>query len=302
MNDVGFFVIFNIAVLSFVILDFMLLAKNATIGRVIFLTLTWIFLGVSFSVVIYLYFGLDGFLEYLSAYFVEKSLSVDNIFVFLMIFDHFGIQKEHQRKLLFIGIWSALFLMIMMIFTVSELLSLFHFMIYIFGALILYAGLLSFFERGDKRFENRLLKKVKNYIDVYTGDHRGRFFLREDGKTKATILLLSGFCIEICDIVFAFDSIPALFSITDNRTIIYTSNAFAIIGLRSLYIVFASAVDKIYYLRHGVGAVLCYIGLKMILADYIHVSSSVSLMIILGILSISFILSKIRAYRQEKRR
>jgi tellurite resistance protein TerC len=278
----------------------MLLAKNASIGRVIFLTFAWIFLGVSFSIIIYLCFGSDGFFEYLSAYFVEKSLSVDNIFVFLMIFDHFDIQKEHQRKLLFIGIWSALFLRIMMIFVVSELLSLFSFMICIFGALILYAGVLSFFNRSNKRFENRLLKKVKNYIDVYTGDHGGHFFIREDGKNKATILLLSCFCIEICDIVFAFDSIPALFSITDNRTIIYTSNAFAIIGLRSLYIVFASAMNKIYYLRHGVGVVLCYIGLKMILADYIHINSSLSLMIILGTLSISFILSEIRVYRQKR--
>lgn len=300
MNDAVFFVIFNILILFFIILDFTLLAKNAAISRVIFLTFAWIFMGVSFSIIIYLYFGLDGFFEYLSAYFVEKSLSVDNIFVFLMIFDHFGIQKEHQRKLLFVGIWSALFLRIMMIFAVSELLSLFHFMIRIFGMLILYAGVLSFFKRGNKRSENRLLKKVKNCIDVYTGDHRGCFFMREDGKIKATILLLSIFCIEICDIVFAFDSIPALFSITSNKTIIYTSNAFAIIGLRSLYIAFASAIDKFHYLRYGVGAVLCYIGLKMILADFIHINSSISLMIILGILSISFILSEIRVYQQKR--
>jgi tellurite resistance protein TerC len=300
MNDAGFFIIFNIVILFFVFLDFILLAKKAAIGRVIFLTFAWIFLGISFSTIIYLRFGLDGFFEYLSAYFVEKSLSVDNIFVFLMIFNYFGIQKEYQRKLLFIGIWSALFLRIMMIFAVSELLSSFHFMIYIFGAMILYAGVLSFFKGGDGSFGNKLLKKVKNYINLYTGDHRGRFFVREDGKTKATILLLSIFCIEICDIVFAFDSIPALFSITGNKTIIYTSNAFAIIGLRSLYMAFASAVDRIYYLRYGVGTVLCYIGLKMILADYIHINSSISLVIILGILSISFILSEIRAHRQKK--
>jgi tellurite resistance protein TerC len=280
----------------------MLLAKKSAIGRVVFLTFAWIFLGTSFSIVIYLRFGLDGFFEYLSAYFVEKSLSVDNIFVFLMIFDYFGIQREYQRKLLFIGIWSALFLRITTIFAVSELLSLFHFTIYIFGALMLYAGISSFFKRDGAHVESRLLKKVRNYIDVYAGDHRGRFFVKEDGKTKATILLLSIFCIEVCDIVFAFDSIPALFSITNNKTIIYTSNAFAIIGLRSLYLVFASAVDKIHYLKYGVGTVLCYIGLKMMLADYVHINSSISLMIISGILSISFILSEIRGYRQKRSR
>ncbi|MDR2766598.1 MAG: TerC/Alx family metal homeostasis membrane protein [Holosporaceae bacterium] len=297
-----FFIIFNIVILSLVILDFMLLAKKSAIGRVVFLTFAWIFLGTSFSIVIYLRFGLDGFFEYLSAYFVEKSLSVDNIFVFLMIFDYFGIQREYQRKLLFIGIWSALFLRITTIFAVSELLSLFHFTIYIFGALMLYAGISSFFKRDGAHVESRLLKKVRNYIDVYAGDHRGRFFVKEDGKTKATILLLSIFCIEVCDIVFAFDSIPALFSITNNKTIIYTSNAFAIIGLRSLYLVFASAVDKIHYLKYGVGTVLCYIGLKMMLADYVHINSSISLMIISGILSISFILSEIRGYRQKRSR
>lgn len=301
MDNISFFIAFNILILSFVILDFALLSKNTSMKRAVSLSFLWIFLGISFSIVIYKLFGIDRFYEYLSAYCVEKSLSIDNIFVFFVIFNNLGIQKKFQRKLLFIGIWSALLLRVIMIFMISSILALFHFMIYIFGALIFYAGILSFFENGNKNIGNTLLLKVKKYVNVFEGPHNGYFFIIENGTRKITILTLAIFCIEICDIVFAFDSIPAIFSITNDKTIIYTSNAFAIIGLRSLYIAFKAAAEKFFYIKHAIGILLCIIGIKMTLSDYIYIKPSTSLIIISVILLLSFVGSEIRSYLLKRR-
>lgn len=299
MDNAFFFCAFNVVIIFLVIIDLLFLSKNASIKKAIYLTFFWIFLGLGFSYFVYAQMGLDHFYEYLSAYFIEKSLSVDNIFVFLLIFSQLGIQKEHQRKLLFAGIWGALILRFLMIFVVSEILEAFHFMTYIFGAFILFAGISSFFEKsGNKNFEN--IKSFRKYFNVFEGNHNGRFFVRENRKWKVTILVIAIIYVEISDIIFAFDSIPALFSITDNKTIIYTSNAFAIIGLRSLYIAFAVAVDKFRYLKYGVGVILSYIGIKMIFADYINISPLASLLIISGILFISFATSKFYLTKQER--
>ncbi|GHT93393.1 hypothetical protein FACS1894122_08540 [Alphaproteobacteria bacterium] len=149
-------------------------------------------------------------------------------------------------------------------------------------------------EEGN--FSDVILEKTKKYLNVFDGNHMGRFFVLEEGKTKITILMVAIFCLEICDIIFAFDSIPALFSVTNNKLVMYTSNAFAIIGLRSLYVVFAMFVRKLYYLKYGVAVILCLIGLKMILADYMHFASSIYLSIIVGILVISSCMSLMRNY------
>ncbi|MBQ7673290.1 MAG: TerC/Alx family metal homeostasis membrane protein [Alphaproteobacteria bacterium] len=259
----------------------------------IYLTFFWLFVGLAFSGFVYVHMGTDHFYEYLSAYFVEKSLSVDNIFVFLLIFEKFGIETRYQRKLLFAGIWGALILRALMIFAVSGVLSAFHFMIYVFGAFIFLMGLMSFIKNNDNNdFDN--VFNLKKYFNVFQGDHSGQFFIKENGKWKTTILVVAVICIEICDIIFAFDSIPALFSITPDKAIIYTSNAFAIIGLRSLYIAFAFAVNRFHYLKHGVGVILLFIGAKMIFSDYIDISPLVSLITIVGILFISFCVSAIK--------
>ncbi|GHU17187.1 hypothetical protein FACS189472_03700 [Alphaproteobacteria bacterium] len=163
--------------------------------------------------------------------------------------------------------------------------------------MILYAGISVFIEKNDERnFSDVVLEKTRKYLRVFDGKHDGRFFVQEDGKTKITILVVAIFCLEACDIIFAFDSIPALFSITNSKIVMYTSNAFAIIGLRSLYIVFAIFVRKLYYLKYGVAMILCLIGLKMILADYMRFDSSVYMSIIVGILVVSSGMSVLRNY------
>ncbi|MBR1734053.1 MAG: TerC/Alx family metal homeostasis membrane protein [Alphaproteobacteria bacterium] len=295
MDGVLFYSVFNIVIILLVIADLLFPPKN-----VIFLTFLWIFLGLSFSAFVYIQMGVDHFYEYLSAYFIEKSLSVDNIFVFLLIFERFKIESRYQKDLLFVGIWGALILRAFMIFAVSEILSAFHFMTYIFGLFIFIMGTMSFIKNNNSDYDKIL--NLQKYFNVFQGDHQGRFFIKEDnGKWKMTILVVVVICIEICDIIFAFDSIPAIFSITDNKAIIYTSNAFAIIGLRSLYLAFEVAVNKFNYLKHGVGIILLFIGAKMILTDYYSISPLASFLIIIGILLGSFCISVINSIRQEEK-
>lgn len=289
-----FLILFNLFILLMVIADFVFLSKDHSIKNSIFLTILWITLGISFSGIIYWMFGFDHFCEYLSAYFVEKSLSIDNIFVFLMIFSNFKIERDLQRKLLFIGIWSALILRISMIFLISGLLEHFHFAMYLFGLMIVFMGFSSFSNKNKPGFQDSLLKKMNSWTDFYQHEHHGKFFIKKNGRYKVTVLVIVVACIEICDIVFAFDSIPALFSITDDKTIIYTSNAFAIIGMRSLYIAFASIVDRFNYLKYCIGIVLIFIGVKMLISDFVHIGSGLSFCIISAILISPYVFSKKR--------
>ena len=292
LSSFVFLTVFNLAILLFIIADFVILSLNSSVRCAVVLTIAWIIAGLGFSAVIYGMFGINSAYDYLTAYFVEKSLSIDNIFIFFLIFSQFGVERKYQHKLLFIGIWSALILRAIMIFAVGKLLSVFSWMIYVFGGLILYAGLQSF--REKKKDINSQVQFIKKYIHVYDGEHRGNLFIYENGKLHATILLVIVFFIEFCDIVFAFDSIPALFSVTSDKLIIYTSNALAIIGLRSLYMSFAAAVDRFRYLKYGVGVILCLVGLKMLFADFIHISSGMYLLLISLILTVAFIASKVR--------
>jgi tellurite resistance protein TerC len=169
----------------------------------------------------------------------------------------------------------------------------------VFGIFILATGVSTFFK--NKNFVPKIFGKLEKYMDIYKGDHKGRFFVMDDGKRKITVLTLAVFCIEICDITFAFDSIPAIFSITNNKTIIYTSNTFALIGMRSLYILFATIVGKFHYLQHCVSIILCFIGMKMIFADYVCITPLASLSIVSLILLTPFIISVSKSFIEKNR-
>ena len=242
---------FNCLILFLVLIDFLIVSKNPTSKTYLKLSIFWIILGLLFSV--YIYFSTQNselFYQYLSSYFIEKSLCLDNIFVFLLIFSKFNIEFKYQHKVLFIGIWSALLFRYLMIFTLGELLYSFHFLIPLFGIFLLYTGVHSF--KKENMSSNDLEKffyKFRNHVEL---NHRGNFFVKNNGEWKATILVLVLILIESSDIVFAFDSIPAIFSVTSDKYIIYTSNALAIIGLRSLYGVFSEIIQKIYYLKHAI--------------------------------------------------
>lgn len=284
------FTIFNCFILFFVTIDFLIISKNQSTKTSVILTVFWIVLGLLFSVFIYAQTkNLEMLYEYLSAYFIEKSLSLDNIFVFLMIFSKFGIDQKYQHKVLFVGIWSALFFRYLMIFMIGGLIDRFHFMIPIFGVVLLYTGISSMRKEEDSviKFE-KFFKRFSKYISI---EHEGHFFRKSNNKLKATILILVLIMVEFSDIIFSFDSIPAIFSVTSNKDIVYASNAFAIIGLRSLYGVFLSVIMKMHYLKLGVNIILCAVGIKMILSDILQIGAIPSLIFILIVLLASHLMS-----------
>ena len=285
------FLSFNSFILFFVVIDFWIVSRNQSVKTYTFLTIFWIIVGLLFSAYVYYYSrSSDLFFEYLSAYFIEKSLSLDNIFVFLLIFSKFKVDFKYQHKILFFGIWGALIFRYVMIFVLGELMDKFHFLIPLFGFFLLYTGVTSLKKETDSTINaEKFFKKFSDHVEL---KHNGYFFVKQrNGNWKMTILVLVLILIETSDIVFAFDSIPAIFSVTSNKDIIYTSNAFAIIGLRSLYGVFSEIIGKLYYLKHAVSIILCAIGVKMILADVIHIGSLESLFFIILVLVGSYFAS-----------
>lgn len=285
------FALFNCLIIFLVTIDFLIISKNQSTKTSVILTIFWIVFGLLFSLFVYVQTNnLENLYEYLSAYFIEKSLSLDNIFVFLMIFSKFNIEHKYQHKVLFIGIWSALFLRYLMIFIISGIVNKFNFMIPVFGVLLLYTGISSMVN-NEEESSIKMEKFFKGFSKYISTEHKGNFFLKEDNGWKPTILILVLMMIEISDIIFAFDSIPAIFSVTSNRDIIYMSNAFAIIGLRSLYGVFSSVIMKMHYLKSGVNIILCAVGLKMILSDVLSIGAVPSLIFILSVLFGSYLMS-----------
>ena len=285
------FLSFNCFILFFVIIDFWIVSKNQSSKTYTVLTIFWIIVGLLFSLYVYYYNkSWELFYEYLSAYFIEKSLSLDNIFVFLLIFSKFNVEFKYQHKFLFLGIWGALFFRYIMIFVLGELIDKFHFLIPLFGLFLLYTGITALKKKDDSTVNiERFFKKFSDHVEL---NHEGHFFVKQhNGTWKMTILILVLILVETSDVVFAFDSIPAIFSVTSNKDIIYASNAFAIIGLRSLYGVFSEIINRLYYLKHAVSTILCAIGIKMIFADVVHIGPLESLLFIILVLICSYFAS-----------
>ncbi|BDQ02103.1 TerC/Alx family metal homeostasis membrane protein [Ignavibacterium sp.] len=258
----------------------------------------WIITALLFNIFLYFYLenGHQKAIEFLTGYIIEKSLSVDNLFVFLMIFSVMNVKAEHQPHILKWGILGAIFFRIVFILAGVALISLFHPVIYVFGAILLYAAYKMAFGSDEKiDVENNWLIKIfVKYFKLKT-DYDGRkFFVKENGKTYITTMFLTLLLIESSDIVFAVDSIPAIIAITHDTFIIISSNIFAILGLRALYFALAGLVDLFRYLKYGVALLLFYVGIKMLISDFYKIPTEVSLIIIVTILSISILLSLIK--------
>ena len=270
----------------------------------------WIGLGVLFGVYIYLDFGLEKASQYYSAFLIEKALSVDNLFVFILVFKFFKVPDKFQHKVLFYGILGAIFMRAIFIFSGVTLIELtylpeffwlgrsFHINIImtLFGVFLLYAGIKAWTSQdseGDgkdfsKSVGTRLIHKLFRVDPQF---HGGDFFTQINGKTHATQLLVVVAVIEFTDLLFAVDSIPAIFAISNDPIILYTSNIFAILGLRALYFLLANSFDMFYYLQHGLSFILVFIGVKMIVSSTWHFPSTLSLLVVFGILAISILLS-----------
>jgi len=258
----------------------------------------WIFTALLFNVFLYFYLeqGHQKAIEFLTGYIIEKSLSVDNLFVFLMIFSVMNIKPENQPHILKWGILGAIFFRIVFIIAGVALINLFHPIIYLFGVLLLYAAYKMAFA-GDEKIDvenNWLIKIFVKYFKLKTEYDGRKFFIKENGKVYITTMFLTLLLIESSDIVFAIDSIPAIIAITHDTFIIISSNIFAILGLRALYFALAGLVDLFKYLKYGVAVLLFYVGVKMLISDFYKIPTEVSLIIIISILTVSILLSLIK--------
>jgi tellurite resistance protein TerC len=294
---------FNLFVLAMLALDLGVFHRKAhAVGMKEAATwsVVWISLALAFNVLIYLWRGPEVALQFFTGYLIEKSLSVDNIFVFVLIFSAFAVPAVYQHRVLFWGILGALVMRGALIAVGATLLKEFHWIIYLFGAFLIFTGVKMALHRHQEMHPERnpvvkLVRRIMPITDTYAGDH---FWVRRAGKFMATPLLLVLMLVETTDLIFAVDSIPAIFAVTQDPFIVYTSNVFAILGLRSLYFLLAGVIDKFYYLKLGLAVVLTFVGVKMTLIDIYKVSTGISLGVIASILLVAVIASFVRARRR----
>ncbi|OPG10208.1 TerC family protein [Microbispora sp. GKU 823] len=268
----------------------------------------WIALGLGFGVVVWLVWGPDAGGQYLAGYLIEKSLAVDNVFVIALLFSFFAVPRELQHRVLFFGVLGALVFRAMFIGAGAVLLDHFHWILYVFGAFLLYTGVKmarhSAIEVHPDR--NPVLRAMRRLIPVTDSYQGQRFLVRQDadgrpgGRWAATPLLAVLVAVETSDIVFAVDSIPAIFAVTSEPFLVFTSNAFAILGLRAMYFLLAGAMHRFGYLRYGLAAILVFVGAKMLLADVYKIPVWASLTVICACLVISVGASQYRNRREER--
>ena len=247
--------------------------------------------------------GSDAAVLYFSTYLTEYALSVDNIFVILLILKYFKVDETYYHKVLFWGILGAIIFRAIFIFVGAILIHKFHWILYIFGVFLIYSGIRIYFEDGDEKIEpekNPILKICRKYLPISATDNGGKFFFRENGKLFFTPLFLVIILIETTDLIFAVDSIPAAFAITQNEFLIYTSNIFAVMGLRAMFFLLAGIIDKFYLLQKGLSIILFFIGAKMLL-EIFHVDLNVylSFTVIIATLTLSIVFS-VLIPRKEK--
>ncbi|EPG72571.1 integral membrane protein, TerC family [Leptospira fainei serovar Hurstbridge str. BUT 6] len=312
-KDSTLFLIFTVGVGFLIYLDLFVLNKKArklSLRESGYWTLFWVSLALGFASIIYIFhedptqptIAKEKTLEFLAGYLLEYSLSVDNLFVFIMIFAKFRIQSHHQPMILKWGILGALIFRALMIFSGAELVSRFEWILYLFGILLLYSAWKMYFHTEEEDFdpeEMKLLKYAKKILPMTSTFHPEKLMVSEQGKRVFTSTFLILLVVEFSDILFAVDSIPAIFSITQDSFIIYTSNVFAILGLRSLFFLLGGVMELFVHLKKGVSLLLAFVGIKLllpaiskpILGEEIHVSIEISLFIIIGTLTLSVLAS-----------
>jgi len=253
----------------------------------------WIALALAFNLGVYSWQGSEKGLQFLTGYLVELSLSVDNLFVFLLVFGYFQVPVEHRHKVLFWGIVGALVMRAVFIAAGITLIGRFHWIIYFFGALLVASGIQMTLRRNKEIHpeKNPVLKAFRRFVDVTPEYEDGQFFVRQGGRILASPLLAVLVILESTDLVFAVDSVPAVLAITPDPFIVFTSNVFAIVGLRSMFFALQGVMQRFHYLHYGLSVVLVLVGVKMLLAGLYRISTWVSLLLIVAILSISIIAS-----------
>ena len=297
MVSIYFWIGFAVLIAIMLALDLGVFNKNAhkvAVKEAMIWSAVWISMAILFNVFVYFEFGQTKALEFLTAYVIEYSLSVDNIFIFILIFTFFAVPSRYQHKILFWGIVGALIMRGIFIFAGVALINKFHWIILVFGAFLVYSGVHMLFQKNEEMDPeaNPVVKFFKKFLPVTHELHGGKLFIRQNAKLFATPLFLVLLVIESSDLIFAVDSIPAVLSISQDTFIVYTSNIFAILGLRSLYFAVAGIMDLFRFLKIGLAFVLSFVGLKM-LVSYFHfeIPIMLSLGIIISILILSILAS-----------
>jgi tellurite resistance protein TerC len=306
------FGVFAATILLFLILDLGLFHKTAhriTTKSALYQSIFWVVISTLFGWLVYylgpyehvedgaktVMNGADAAVLYFSAYLTEKALSVDNIFVILLILKYFKVKEEYFHKILFWGIIGAIVFRAIFIFVGAYLIHEFHAILYIFGVFLIYSGVRIYFEDGDEKIEpekNIIMRICRRYLPITKDDHGGQFLVRENSKLMFTPLFLVIVLIETTDLIFAVDSIPAAFAITQNEFLIYTSNIFAVMGLRAMFFLLAGIIDKFYLLQKGLSIILFFIGAKMLLEiAEIDINPYASFSVIIATLTLSIIFS-----------
>ncbi len=296
--SVWIWVSFTVFILLLLLVDLGLFQRNAhavSVKESLAWTFVWVVLACGFGGIMYWWHGYHAALEFFTGYIIEYSLSVDNLFIFILIFTYFKVPDKYRHRILFWGILGALIMRGVMIGVGAALISAFHWIIYIFGAFLIITGIRMFFHKDEdidpsKNILVRWAKKVFPVTHEYHGQH---FFIREAGRLTATPLLLVLLVIESTDLIFAVDSIPAIFAVTRDPFIVFTSNVFAILGLRSLYFALAGVMDMFHFLKYGLAFVLAFVGVKMCVSGYYPIPITLSLGIVVGVLGLSVLFSLI---------
>ncbi len=296
------FIIFVILLLALDLGVFHRKSHEVKIKEALIWSAVWISLALIFNYGVYLYMGQEKALEFLTGYLIEKSLSVDNLFVFIMLFSFFNVEPKYQHKVLFWGIIGALIMRAIFIFAGVAIISKFHWVIYIFGAFLVFTGIKMLFHKDEEVApdKNPLVRLFKKFFPVTDQMHGGKFFVKINAKTFATPLFVVLLIVEFTDLIFAVDSIPAILAISSDTFIIFTSNVFAILGLRALYFALAGITKYFHFLKYGLSAILVFVGLKMVIVDFYKIPITISLLTIMGILALSVILSIIFPQKESQ--
>lgn len=295
-HSLTLWILFNVFILAMLIVDLKVFNRKPheiSIKESLIWTGIWIAMAVIFGIGIYFFMGPQSSLDYFTGYLIEKSLSVDNIFVFLLIFTYFGVDSIYQHKVLFWGIFGALVFRLLFIMVGVVLLEQFHWIIYIFGAFLVFTGIKLGLEK-DKEIhpeKNPILKLVRRFIPITKDFHGPDFFIKRGSRIIATPMFVVLVVIETTDIVFALDSIPAIMAITRDTFLIYSCNAFAILGLRALYFALSGVMRLFHYLHYGLAFILVFIGIKMLIESFVHIPTLITLSVIVVTLAISVIFS-----------
>ena len=289
---------FVVVVLFFLALDLGVFQKEShtpTFREALLKCGFWVCVAGAFNLVVYYEFGTEKALEFLAGYIIEQALSIDNVFVFIILFSYFKVPEQYQHRVLFYGILGAIVMRALFVVLGAELLANFHWMTYVFGLILIVSGIkLAFGKSGEMDpSHNPFLRIFRAAVRVTPEYHGERFFIRSDKQWMATPLCLVLVAIEITDVVFALDSVPAVFAISKDPFIVFSSNICAILGLRAYFFLLSGAIQKIVYLKTGLALILSFVGIKMLASSFIEIPTPLSLGVILSILAGTFILSSL---------